>query len=684
MPVTTRSAKQRPQLSVKHTPDKDDAGKSHKSKRRRRTRAAKPMGSSDTENAPLLSGLPALPLEIIFELFASLKPVDLANLAQTNGAFRATLTSPQASIVWKAARKRTANAPDCPPLVSEVPWARFIYGSFECLKCGRPGIRNLDFALMRHVCGVCKGRLVDARTLRKEMPSVDPVVLELLPHTTFFDLRFYWPADVRAIAKIYGGYKRNVESQMAGAKKMLQEYRKERRKHVQEVLEHAKKCQAWLKEFEFALHDELDERSEQRYQLIAKRFVELGYEWPDIHAMRDRPESKHDGTLSEQVWKRIRPVLQLDIEIARCKRLDRFEARTIRARKALVKRVYYAYRQTLRPIEWIHLPPADYVYVIPVFRSLIYTHIDVPLEEAACDEAARRLPEYISAFRNTLKARLLRSMTDSRRGSTTAARTSTRPLRGDARLSLATSVFTLTTSSGSYLERCFGFDDLTAQLAYRGEVGIQSTAFWVVVHDSEGGDITGHGLSYDLRVSKTVESLIAALGLDPETARPEDLDRLEKRVLCGSCQSMDWPGLAQLTDQAYSWRSAILHYAHIHNAALEAQTWRILTPDECDIVRRAEDAQKPALQSMWSCNHCIAYAEQLLSHSAVQSHVREEHNIAEPEEDVDFFHAHPTVRWNPQPQSLSRSLRLARQGTTGQVDDGDDDEAERSVTCVVS
>jgi len=440
-------------------------------------------------------------------------------------------------------------------------------------------------------------------------------------------------------------------------------------KFVEAAIEYAKKCRTWLKKFESRLGDELEERRDQRYNLIAQRFLELGYEWRDIHAMRDRPESRYDGTLTEQVWKRIRPILQLDIEIARCKRLDRDEASTIKPRKALVESMYYGYKQTLRPIEWVNLPPAGFVYAIPAFRSLIYTNLDIPLEEAACHEVARRLPEYISAFYDNLKARLLRSIVNSR-GSKTGARMSARPLRDtDGLLSLATSVFSLT-SSTACLERSFGFDDLTVQLAYRGEIDLQSTAFWVALHDSEGEEIAGHTLKYDVRGSKTVESLIAVLGLDPETARPEDLDRLGKRFLCGSCQSMRW--FAPLTDSAHSWRGAVLHCVRIHDAALEAQTWRILTPDECKSVCRAESAHTPALRFMWSCNHCTEYAEMLLSHSAVRSHVREEHDIAEPEENVDFFHAHPTVRWNPRPQSLSRSLRLAGKApdAMGQVDNG--------------
>ncbi|KAH9919310.1 uncharacterized protein B0H18DRAFT_638922 [Fomitopsis serialis] len=688
MPKAPRSAKPRPSSSTSNALDMSIAGKTReKPNERKRARTAKSDGSYEIEDArPQPSVFRKLPLDIIFEIFTYLKPVDLANLAQTNTEFRTTLASPQASTTWKAARKRAANAPGCPSLVSEVSWAKFIYGPSKCLKCDTSNVLNLDFALMRHVCVPCKRKLVEIGNLHRRFPSVRPVVLELIPYTTDHVLpgkKYYWDADIKAMAKIYGDYKRNIDLRKANAKTALQKYRDQRVEHVQEVIKYEKKCRTWLNGFESHLGDEIEERRNQRYNLIAQRFLDLGYEWRDIHVMQDRPESKYDGTLTEQVWERIGPVLQLDIEIARCKRLDKVEASTIKARKALVENLYYGYKLTLRPIEWVHLPPPGFVYTIPAFRSLIYTNLDVPLEAAACKEAAQRLPEYISAFHDSLKARLLRSMADSH-ASTTGARTSTRPLGDtDTLLSLATSVFSLT-STTACLERSFGFDDLTAQLAYRDQAGLLSTSFWVTMHDSEEGEIAGHTLKHDVLGSKTVEALIAVLGLDPETAQAEDLDRMGTRFLCGNCQSMGW--LARLTDHAFNWRGAVLHCVQVHDAAPEAQTWRILTPDERKIVRRAEDTHDPALRFMWSCNHCTDYAEILLSRSAVQSHVREEHDIAEPEEDVDFFHAHPTVRWNPRPQSLSRSLRRAGQtpDATGQADNGGGDAANRSGACIVS
>ncbi|KAH9919299.1 uncharacterized protein B0H18DRAFT_1122559 [Fomitopsis serialis] len=87
-------------------------------------------GLFDTENPRLrLSLLLALPLEVMLEIISLLKPLDLANLAQTDKAFRAMIMSPLASKTWTAARKFAGNAPECPPRVSEVSWARFLYGS---------------------------------------------------------------------------------------------------------------------------------------------------------------------------------------------------------------------------------------------------------------------------------------------------------------------------------------------------------------------------------------------------------------------------------------------------------------------------------------------------------------------------------------------------------------------------
>ncbi|KAJ7172224.1 hypothetical protein C8R46DRAFT_141408 [Mycena filopes] len=74
-------------------------------------------------------GFPALPLDILFEIFSLLHPLDLINLTRTTKPFRRFLLNHANVGIWRAtfATVRAAGLPECPPYASELAWARLIF-----------------------------------------------------------------------------------------------------------------------------------------------------------------------------------------------------------------------------------------------------------------------------------------------------------------------------------------------------------------------------------------------------------------------------------------------------------------------------------------------------------------------------------------------------------------------------
>ncbi|KAH9919296.1 uncharacterized protein B0H18DRAFT_1028214 [Fomitopsis serialis] len=431
----------------------------------------------------------------------------------------------------------------------------------------------------------------------------------------------------------------------------LEQFKNERIEYVHAVVEHAEKCTRWLSDFETYVDNARQERVEQYYTRIVWRFRELGYEDQDIHVMRSRPESMRDRDVTERVWKRTRPVLQPYIDIARCKRLDKSEATIIESRKALVNRVYDKYKRTLRPMESVYGPPYELIHAIPAFRSLIYTSLDVPLQEAACDETAQRLPEYIAAFKDRLKRRLTRCMLGA------GASTTPRPTDSEGRLGLAISVFVLKTMNKWHNHVCFGLKDVAVHLATYPHVSPYpyDTAFWVAMSESEGME-SGDTILYHSRPGSTVvECLLSKVGLDPNIARPEDLDRLDRRFLCERCSYSNWSPRMPL-DLAYTWRNAATHGIRIHTQGNERPAWRVLDGEEHIVVRRAEQFNGQNRDQLWSCNHCPVHRGYPRSRQAILRHARSDHHIAEPQEDIDFFDTYPEARYGGSTVSLSQSF----------------------------
>ncbi|KAH9831364.1 uncharacterized protein C8Q71DRAFT_300370 [Rhodofomes roseus] len=217
MPATSRRGKLLDEDYELNDPE-DDISDWEETHRRRsggssqkRARGSK-AGSSRVKRraSAKLCKLPTLPLDIIYEILSLLTPIDLANLAHTDTAFRSTLTSPQASSIWKAARKRNGSVPDCPPNAGEVVWARFIYSTPNCEECDASHIHYVDFALRRRVCKRCKKqKFVYAPFFGRRFPDFDPEMLELIPHSNIgcsstkrskakADSKFYWEDDIYA------------------------------------------------------------------------------------------------------------------------------------------------------------------------------------------------------------------------------------------------------------------------------------------------------------------------------------------------------------------------------------------------------------------------------------------------------------------------------------------------------
>lgn len=246
------------------------------------------------------------------------------------------------------------------------------------------------------------------------------------------------------------------------------------------------------------------------------------------------------------VWARVKNPLTRVIEATRCRRLERNAAATIDARKRLVKNAYNVYKRSLRPVDWIHLPPPQLIYVIPAFRDLIYTKPDEQLDQATCDEAAERLPGYISTFMNALKRRMLQEMADSATPRTRRGKKAKRVPKNERadKLFLATSVFSATGPGNLH-----SFDDVAAYLSEREMYDTRDTGSFIPLLETQAWGQWDRLCAFNSVGSQIAEALVIALGLDPATARPQDLDEMDRRFVCEYCTGLDV--------RAYNWRRMV-------------------------------------------------------------------------------------------------------------------------------
>ncbi|KAJ7775127.1 hypothetical protein B0H16DRAFT_86814 [Mycena metata] len=119
-------------------------------------------------------GFPALPLDILFEIFSLLHPLDLIMLTRTTKPFRRFLLNRANVGIWRAtfAAVHAAGLPECPPYASELAWARLVFEK-TCHICSTT--LRVDLAMdpvwwefSARYCGDC----MDSETTKTILPKL--------------------------------------------------------------------------------------------------------------------------------------------------------------------------------------------------------------------------------------------------------------------------------------------------------------------------------------------------------------------------------------------------------------------------------------------------------------------------------------------------------------------------------
>ncbi|KAF8996605.1 hypothetical protein BDQ17DRAFT_1249585, partial [Cyathus striatus] len=78
--------------------------------------------------------LAEMPMDIWFEIFVLLEPLDLVHLSRTSKSLRTFLLGVSASSVWMCARSNMDGLPKCPKDMNELDYATLIFET-HCQRC---------------------------------------------------------------------------------------------------------------------------------------------------------------------------------------------------------------------------------------------------------------------------------------------------------------------------------------------------------------------------------------------------------------------------------------------------------------------------------------------------------------------------------------------------------------------
>ncbi|KAK7449719.1 hypothetical protein VKT23_013194 [Stygiomarasmius scandens] len=336
-----------------------------------------------------------MPLDVIFEIFLYLEPLDILRLSRTSRDLRDLLTSRSSEYIWRTARLNVEGLPPLPPDLNEMQYANLAFDNF-CHACGHHPCDNILWDCRLRSCLKCVSTLLDdSNEILVEYPTVHFSVLQsLVPNFSYRDnrrngrqQRLYSSDAYRRLLAAYQQLPKVENSE--GIVKLDEDQRiawfesmeAERNDHLQ----HVALCEAWVREQRSDRVNELEEIRRQRRKQIETRLRDLGW-GPELEILQYSSDFafhktvKQTAKLTDRGWAKIAPAL---IEMMQGERAKRLRCDTLQARFINLKERYEQYILD-QGLEESGYPPFGDIIASEMFQAVIW---DTPLDEAIADDA---------------------------------------------------------------------------------------------------------------------------------------------------------------------------------------------------------------------------------------------------------------------------------------------------------
>ncbi|KAI0045651.1 hypothetical protein FA95DRAFT_1680319 [Auriscalpium vulgare] len=586
-----------------------------------------------------LSDLPTMPLDILFEIFSYLPPSDLIYLARVTKPFRQVLLSRrQSALLWTQSYELVPDVPRCPEDMSEPAWAHFLFGGSYCYTCGTKPVNNIMFFLRRRACKKCMEKHM--RT-RYDLPfTFTDSESELLFCIRFFEGQvkpygedqFWWDSDVAIlrdeldeILALHGGEQSDAYHQD------LSEFAENLKVAYDAIWVHAELCEAWEAGRIEDRSLEISDIKNQRFNDIKERLMLVGHQEEDIYQLRDHKEVAVAKRMTDRIWRRVFPILQLELIYIIEDRLQ-LEADERRwQRRALIRPTFFNHLRVL-PVRLAALLDS------PTEESYEALNAVIGPDEAPTQEFCNRLSGVVSELLPSMledvvadAGRLIAAIPDDRRELAATVVSADTLCSDEFYTGTAGGLGLATTHYHNRLNRTLatGLD----ALAYRKRFGVDR-------------DLSPT-MAYSQSAAMVALGLLAKLGMEPASSA-HAMDCAGARFQCGICPSLY--GMAE-TENGWDrkawgmcWRAAIEHALAEHRGR-EALHWVVLEWDQvhppCADVAEVRNLEV-------GCAHCYHHldVEGWCSLQEVLNHLAQSHGIGAPLENVDYFYN--GTRW-PRP-----------------------------------
>ncbi|KAG0703640.1 hypothetical protein DFH29DRAFT_915440 [Suillus ampliporus] len=572
-----------------------------------------------------LAALMNLPLDVLFEIFGHLNPLDLLRLARTTKQFRRVLMHRSSMSVWKNARENVPNMPDCPPFWTEPHYANLAFDP-HCHECSAPGVRNVDWRIGRRICAKCsKNCMVDA------YPG-ESVISSLVPSKYGKRGRLLF-------------YRKDVEEVQMKLRALtdsdeLQAYGEERRTFVKEMDTKAKALEAWAASQAKDRSDQLEDARRDRKAAIIERLTEIGWgdeieHIPYTDDLSHHKLVKQPTRLTDRIWNNIKSDMIKYMEEMRTRRLERERKALLVTRKRTAIGILRSYKISHFPFTDVMPEPVDFCS-FPEVIEIVGLPTETDVTEATFADVASQMDDLVHAWRTRIHSQLRARVKDNllsgakRRawgervtsdpyyeeyveslGATIDVKGKKKevspPVPDDAEIDqsipLATTVFrckTCTPSIGlpgdlsdsdydDFLDSLGGRRSRSIPLFYPKVMGhccltrsrtlpwdyfaTDDLNFRIDSPMSTRTKWNSHLLQVDEEASKAARAVVEACGEDPLITTATKMDELDSRFACVDCVKWSKHEVNQAEAPVFTWRSAVQHRMREHRYERRPANW---------------------------------------------------------------------------------------------------------------
>ncbi|RXW22075.1 hypothetical protein EST38_g3787 [Candolleomyces aberdarensis] len=585
-----------------------------------------------------LTGLFQLPLEVLYDVLELAHPMDLLHLSRSSKALRSIILSKQAENVWKNAYDHYQDLPRPPKELSPPKWTAMMFDDSRCDFCGQPGAL-LDFALNEHYCESCQRKYLveqnDMVSVTDGYPRLLPILYQVLVPTyrqSGGKYQTYYESDNNAryrrrdveemIETLQTWYMTIDEGMCPEAGQKFEEWSQELITKSRAISDYAGYFNNWATSYYYNICNEMSMKQRTLADKCMKKFTKLGFDERDTDAASSDVYYYFRGV---EVCRLTPKILEKHKEGIIQKITTQKRERLKRERREFVDKFYKDYKKTFKPEKWAYFPPEDLVAYDDLFTTFIQQDTLENVEELNQEAATAKLPEIrddwfyqrqrdlyemlpgVSAIDDSVEVPTDESLTpeeiDKQVEALRAQKKVDLKKTMDERMKRATTIFSCIS-----LHMCGSYPHVFHTNWEFCSVGYAAAA-----------------------------SIIRQLGLDPDTAAPEDMDKIDARFFCGNCPVKTCKKVQGR--KAYTWRECVTHAVEKeedHTHAIPA--WLVLSEEANKFVKAHETPYPSPRRENWACNHCPEHFDKGVLLKTAKAHIKEAHSIENPVTDVDVVY----------------------------------------------